>query len=125
MLIDRKKLIFCGRLATVFMFMGITYLALTTVETPVVDGWNDKFKHVLAFVVLSFNLIYLWGLNWVKVLFALLGYGGAIELVQFFIPGRFASGYDLLADVSGIGLGLLFAHFAARRLPLKRSYSNK
>ncbi|MFN8892561.1 MAG: VanZ family protein [Betaproteobacteria bacterium] len=39
----------------------------------------------------------------------MLAYGVFIELVQSRIPGRAASGWDVLADAAGIALGLLAA----------------
>jgi len=40
---------------------------------------------------------------------ALLAYGGAIEVIQLFVPGRSCEWGDLLADAIGISLGVLLA----------------
>ena len=81
-------------------------------ETPVADI-NDKFGHTAAFLCLAFLLDFayprrVWG---AEKLLPLLAYGLFIELVQYFIPYRTFSLWDLAAD----GLGLMLYPLA---LPL-------
>jgi len=91
-----------GRWGTVLALLLITYLALTPLSMPVIDTWNDKVKHLLAFAALAFGLRRYWGLSWWVVLAGLTGYGVGIELAQSFIPNRVASWGDVVADVAGI-----------------------
>jgi VanZ family protein len=44
----------------------------------------------------------------------LLAYGGAIEIIQWFVPGRSCEWGDLLADAMGISIGALLAAGALR-----------
>jgi VanZ family protein len=90
----------------------VSYLALSPAPPHVLDtGW-DKLNHVSAFVALAFAA---W-LGFAKSqrnqrlgMLALLAYGGAIELIQLFVPGRSCEWGDLLADAIGISLGVLLA----------------
>lgn len=71
---------------------------------------NDKVLHVLAFFILS-----VWGcFAWLKkpqrmqVVGFLVVFGALIEIAQHFVPGRFASFFDFVGDVFGIGVGYVF-----------------
>ena len=71
-------------------------------------GW-DKLDHALAFVTLALLLDLSYpntcfrGRKWA----ALLGYGLFIECVQYLLPTRTFSLFDLLADAAGIGIYLM------------------
>lgn len=94
------------------LFCVISYLALSPAPPKGMDtGW-DKANHFLAFASLAFCGF--WSLQTVKqrllgLPLSLLIYGGAIELIQFFVPGRSCEWADLGADSIGITLGLLLA----------------
>ena len=88
----------------------IAFLAFAPLASDPGTG-HDKANHILAFLVLAglADLAYPgpgpgrgWG-KWVS----LLGYGLFIETVQFFLPYREFSGWDLVAD--GIGIWLYVA----------------
>lgn len=88
----------------------ISYLAFSPAPVQIDFNNMDKLNHLAAFASLAcvgraaFNVHLSW-------LFAsLTGYGALIELIQSQIPNRFASGFDLLADILGIALGLLCYH---------------
>ncbi|MBB4842186.1 VanZ family protein [Paucibacter oligotrophus] len=97
----------------------ISYLALSPAPPKSLDtGW-DKANHLLAFAALAFCGF--WSLQTPKqrllgLPLGLLAYGGAIELIQFFVPGRSCEWADLGADSIGIALGLLLAGLAWRWL---------
>jgi VanZ family protein len=120
-MLTTKSTFFLGRWSVLVLFVVINYLAFTTAGTPVVDGWNDKFKHILAFASLAFGLVYFWRLSHLQALVLLLCYGVLIEVVQSFIPGRYPSVLDVLADSLGIALGIAGALMVERQLgrPLK------
>lgn len=79
--------------------------------------WTDKALHAGAYVVLAgwFFLVYQRG--WQRWLIAgsLFSFGFAIELAQYFSPVRDASLFDLVANVSGIGVAWLICLTPLRR----------
>lgn len=104
------------------LIVGVSYLALTPKPPTGIDtGW-DKLNHTLAFAALAISawLAYpashrtrlLW-------LGALLAFGGLIEILQLFVPGRSAESGDLLADALGIACGAAIA--AGARVWRRRS----
>lgn len=94
------------------LIVAVGYLALSPAPPASIDtGW-DKLNHVLAFTALAFSG-YL-GLSASRgrrifLLLALLGLGGAIELLQLLVPGRASEWGDLFADAIGIACGALIA----------------
>ena len=99
----------CGQLLTLLAFIAISYLAIKPSMIPLVDQANDKFKHMLAFATLAGGLSLFWGFAWWRVALGLLLYGIGIEVVQWFVSGRYASVWDVMADAVGITVGLLVA----------------
>ena len=94
-----------GRWATILAFVVITYLAIQPSNIVLVDDFNDKGKHILAFFVLTIGLLRYWRLSWPSTAVALLAFGVGIEVVQSFIPGRTATPWDVLANSLGFVLG--------------------
>ena len=94
------------------LFVTVSYLALTPSPPKGVDlGW-DKLNHASAFAALALAACLGWPeMRYGKapMLAALLAYGGAIEIIQLFVPGRSCEWGDLLADAVGISLGALLA----------------
>lgn len=96
----------------------VSKLALTPSDYPHVSlGW-DKLNHFAAFASLALAA---WlGFRtarqhqWISLL-CLLIYGGAIEIVQLYVPGRSSEWFDLLADAIGISLGGLIASALVRQ----------
>ena len=92
------------RVALVVSLIITMYLATTQREFPVIEDTNDKVNHILAFCVLAFLADY----SAPKVRFNLskgltiLGYGLLIEVIQYFLPYREFSLFDLVADGVGI-----------------------
>ncbi|HMO47980.1 MAG TPA: VanZ family protein [Rubrivivax sp.] len=77
-------------------------------------GW-DKINHLSAFGALAVCVMFGWRDAPVAqraMLLALLAFGGAIELLQRYVPGRSAEWADLLADGIGIVAGALLALLA-------------
>ena len=99
------------------LLIVVSYLALTTSPQQGMDlGW-DKLNHTAAFVALGFSA---WlgfpAPRYSKhvVLLSLLAYGGAIEILQLWVPGRSCEWADLAADVVGITVGACLAALAKR-----------
>jgi VanZ family protein len=96
--------------------IAISYLATTSVEHKIQSSFNDKFNHLIAFVVLSFlaHIAYpkMQKFKWVSALFF---YGLLIEVVQYFLPYREFSLFDLATDSLGIiGYLIIFCSFFDR-----------
>ena len=92
------------RLTLAAAVAATTYLATTARHIPVVEDVSDKLNHVLAFYVLGLLADFSWpesGFRLPKA-FALLGYGLAIEIIQYFLPHRTFSLFDLGADAVGL-----------------------
>lgn len=95
------------RALLVLLLLVISWLAFGPRPPAGIDtGW-DKANHLLAFATLAL----VSGLSGVRrssaIALGLLGYGVFIELVQSQVPGRSAEAADVLADMAGVGLGLL------------------
>ena len=105
------------RAVLALLLVVVSYLALTPFPPHGVDlGW-DKLNHTAAFAALAFAA---WlGLpapryNQRLLLLSLLAYGGAIEILQLWVPGRSCEWGDLAADAVGITVGACLAALAKR-----------
>ncbi|MEA2111191.1 MAG: VanZ family protein [Campylobacterota bacterium] len=99
-----KLLFFITLLAISILAVLPDYNAL-----PPVVSMSDVINHILAFFTLSF----LFKLAYPKLktilhVFLLSAYGVAIEVVQYFLPTRFGDPYDVLSDILGVLLALIF-----------------
>ncbi len=110
----------------VLIYMGVIFFFSSQSSLPqVVTSFNDKILHTVEYALLGLLFIRAttytrprWAfktLLMLTVCFCLL-YGFSDEFHQSFVPGRDASGYDVLAD--GIG-GLLGAFVWRIRCHLK------
>jgi VanZ family protein len=117
------------RTILVLLWMVVSYLALTPSPQNGPDlGW-DKLNHTSAFVALAFAA---W-LGFAQArrsqrlwMLVLLAYGGGIEILQLYVPGRSCEWGDLLADAVGIAVGAFLAMLAQRvaRQPLRKLTSS-
>lgn len=94
------------------------FFAFSQTEHPVVEHLNDKLKHIVAFVVLSFLTDFAFPRSPFahRKIAALLMLGVFIEVVQYFLPYREASFLDVLADAVGIA-GYFLAQPLLQRFP--------
>ena len=98
-----------ARLVLVLALMMVTSMALTPTPGELQQSINDKLGHALTFMLLAFLAHASWpGLRfgW-RQLSALLGYGVALEIAQYYIPSRYFSVLDMLADLAGIALYIM------------------
>lgn len=85
--------------------VGVTlYFAFTPVDDSIGDQLDDKLNHFLAFAVLAFLADFSFPQQRFAIskVLPLLAFGVVIEGVQYFLPSREASLYDVLADGVGI-----------------------
>jgi VanZ family protein len=102
----------------------VSWLALTPQPPPEITfGW-DKLNHVLAFTALGLSACMGCAgerracLRWSV---ALLAFGGLIESLQLYVPGRSCEWGDLLGDALGIACGASLATAALRAAASARS----
>ncbi len=93
----------------------ILALAMLPLSAPVPVQGFDKFLHFLAFMFLTVWFLGLFEARFTWLVAAgLLLYGGLIEILQSFMPFRFAEAYDVVSDTAGIGAGWLLAALGLR-----------
>ena|SRR5690606_24536242 len=96
------------KITLTLIIIGILYLSLTPTETLTVG--NDKISHFIAYSCLMLNIGILVYPNkkkiFVGVVFAIL-LGILIEVLQHFIPGRFMTLGDVIANTIGVILGTI------------------
>ncbi len=92
------------RLVLVVSLVSITYLATTGIDLRLDEDINDKISHLVAFFFLAFILDFSFPRIQfdIRKVFVLLVYGLFLELVQYNLPHREFSMFDLAAD--GIGI---------------------
>jgi VanZ family protein len=88
-------------------FLGIEYLAITPQHIKIVESFWDKQNHFIAFFTLYvlLSLAYTHLSTRLKVIL-LVVVGFQIEITQYFIPNRFFSLMDIVADCIGIVIGI-------------------
>lgn len=110
------------RAILVLLIITVSYLALTPAPPHGADlGW-DKLNHIAAFgtLVIAGWLSYPDGRRPAAlIILALLAYGGAIEIIQLYVPGRSCEWSDLLADAIGIAGGALVAAYLPQTSTMK------
>jgi len=92
------------RLLFFITLLVISYLTTTSLSGTFVGNINDKLSHFLAFFTLAFLIDFSFpkdDFGYLK-FFELLFYGLLIEIVQYAIPYRSFSLYDLLANCTGL-----------------------
>ena len=89
-------------------FIAIEYLALTPAQIKLIENSWDKANHFFAFSALYLTLHFGFSrLNLGTKVAILLAYGIQIEIAQSFVPNRYFSLLDVVADGIGIVFGIL------------------
>ena len=105
--------------------VAVEYLATTSRHIPIVESLWDKFNHFFAFSVLYLLLSFGYErLSFLQKAVLLLLFGMQIEIVQSFLPARFFSLLDVVADSIGIVIGALVYLFTIRYLPRPKTRHN-
>jgi VanZ family protein len=106
------------------LIVAVSYLALTPAPPEhLTTGW-DKANHMLGFTALAFSARLGYPAarrTWLLWLFALVAYGGLIEILQMFVPGRSSEWGDLFADSIGIACGALVAAYLLKSVSTRSS----
>jgi VanZ family protein len=99
-----------GTSSRIAFFMGLAVvITLSVIPSALFPdiGVSDKLEHMAAYLALALvgGMAFrgIWPFWMLAAALVLLGM--SLEFVQTFIPGRTASGYDMLANVIGIALG--------------------
>ncbi len=114
------------RLALFIALTGLIYLATAMTNGAIIDSLNDKASHFLAFYALALLVDFAFpkkDFGMLKV-FELLAFGLLIEVIQYLLPYRSFSLFDLMANGAGLlaykfsiptikGITLLRARWAA------------
>jgi VanZ family protein len=115
------------RALLVLLVFVVSCLALTPKPPEGSQSGLDKVAHLLAFTALAFS-----GClgspasrgTRTALLFGLLAFGGLIEVLQWFVPGRSSEWGDLLADGIGIAFGAGLASLVFR-LKLRQRFASE
>ena len=97
----------CSKAAFWLSIMVTACFAFTPFHVPGSEELGDKTIHGFAFLVMLFLGDLGYPDRLLKLSMILTGYGLLIEVVQYFLPNRHFSLYDLLADAAGILLYII------------------
>lgn len=95
-----------------------TYLGLTPHPENTIPVFNDLIMHFAGYAVAAISINFarpFWPM-WQQALI-LVGYSVAIEIAQHFNPPRTFSLADILANATGVALGLALVLLSKRYLP--------
>ena len=85
----------------------LTVAMLWPIHQPTPNG-SDKIVHLIAFAALAFPLARTGRFGLIPVFVGASTFGGLIELIQPSF-GRSADTQDWIADIAGVGLGMMLA----------------
>ncbi len=91
---------------------------------PTIGSLSDKSIHFIAFAVLTLLLRLAYSITWFQTFLLLFIYAVFIEFSQFFTSDRSVEVLDIVADVIGIGIGLLFYPFTRKMIMSYTKYEH-
>jgi VanZ family protein len=112
--------------APVLIYAGLIFWGSSISQVPnVLPGidFGDLILHLLEYSILGVLLgrsAFRWNLKYPKtaILIITFGIGAAYaasdEIHQLFVPGRFSSIYDWLADIFGLAIGIMTSYIFLR-----------
>lgn len=98
------------KIIIIFILLIITYYSLRLPDPKSLTVHiNDKLGHFLAYASLAMNVLLVCNLVKEKLIgiILMISYGFLMEFFQGFVPGRDPSGLDMIANSSGILVGLV------------------
>ena len=105
------------RITLVIIIIGICYLSITPTESLTIG--NDKISHFIAYSTLMFNVGLLTYLNKSLIIRGIvlsILFGGVIEIIQHFVPGRVMSILDIAANTAGVLLGVILTKLLYKKV---------
>lgn len=106
------------RLAPWLCVVLLAVLSLVPGDAQIRTGAPGIAEHVMAYcgTAVLFTVGYP-ARGPVQIILGLAGYAGVLEIAQAFVPGRYATLYDLSGGVLGVILGCLIGVFLRRKFP--------
>lgn len=108
------KLVRLARLGFATMAAAIGVLSLLPLETLPETGAWDKLEHLLAYGLLAGVGTSAFPKRPVLLITGLIFYGGTLEVLQSFVPGRHPSLADVVANTIGVVVGHLLIRYFLR-----------
>ncbi len=101
---NNQKLVF---ISFILVIVGITILSLIPPISKINLNETDKIGHFFAYAVLTLNglMIQKYKSKKIWMILAFIIYGGLMEFLQGFVPGREVSIWDIVANTSGVLIG--------------------
>ncbi len=100
------------KLSLLTVIIAIIYLSLKAPSGGVNISVNDKIGHLLAYSTLTFNTGLLFSKNkWTIMGILILLFSALLEFLQGFVPGREVDWKDLIANASGVIIGIVLLFF--------------
>lgn len=87
--------------------LGVEYLSFTPKNIAIIQNSWDKFNHFVAFFTLTFLLNLGFSLKFKTKTIILVVIAFQIEIVQSFLDFREFSLLDIVADMIGVGFGII------------------
>ena len=105
------RLVLAWRLLAWGMALAVLVGSLWPSMPSVAGGVSDKLLHFLAYVALALVFTAAFSRrHWLAIALGLAAFGGLIELLQHWLPGRRAGEWlDMAANLGGIVVGLALA----------------
>ena len=95
-------------LLTVCVFLIITGLSLSPLDSVPSAPGSDKIHHLIAYAALVFPVALRQPNRWLWFVVFFIGYSGLIELIQPYV-NRYGEWLDMLANTAGVLCGVALA----------------
>ena len=107
------KLIRRIKIAVFFAYaVFVAFVSLMPGGSASLGDW-DKLLHFLTygvFALLGYSIV-TSSMAYLVICLAILAFSGLVEVGQAFVPGRFMSGYDMLANTAGVAVAVFIMRF--------------
>ncbi len=90
----------------------VAFVSLLPGGSASLEGW-DKLFHFLTygvFALLGYSIV-TSSMAYLIVCLAIVAFSALVEVGQAFVPGRFMSGYDILANIAGVAVAAFILRF--------------
>jgi len=99
----------------IVILIAITLLSLLPPKSSINLGSQDKVSHFIAYFFLTINAL-LISEKHIKSILLIILYGIILEYLQSFVPGRFTSYNDIIANSLGSLSGLLIILTSSKKI---------